>query len=515
MKKALSLILLFFLITTVAVAQRSQIDRVNQETLYDDWPVTVESNALPKSRGVTPSFVPIGTTWDHRIITYFFQNGTGDLAGDTEHQAIRDGFALWSAQTNLRFLEVCNAADADIVLLWGSLNHGDSGPFDGAGGVLAHTLGGPPPNGFGAQAGDIHFDDGETWTSATRNNNAQPIDLVTVAAHEIGHALGLDHTNISGSLMLSNYTGSHRFLGSDDIAGIRSLYGYPFTNVLITGASAVCSSTGLYELSDTPPNTAITWQVTPGNLFTTSSGTGSSASLTAVSSTAFGYATLTFTLNSGCGNPLQIQRQLWVGKPRIASAQLTDGRLIGWATTNNVCNLVQYTTAVSGDGNTSTTWTRTFASPTNTSWSVNNNNVNFYFWAAGQQATFRVTFGNNCGTTSYDFRFKSITCSNDPCSQFAVSPNPASTKIIVEVPNIPPPCGIGNPVPLERDDNQRNEVNIRSVILMDAQGQTQNAEQFFIDSKKTELDVSGLKKGLYILKISDGTRVENHHIVVE
>jgi hypothetical protein len=55
------------------------------------------------------------------IITYFFQNGTDDINADDERQAIRDGFALWSIATNLAFLEVCNAADADIVILWGIL----------------------------------------------------------------------------------------------------------------------------------------------------------------------------------------------------------------------------------------------------------------------------------------------------------------------------------------------------------------------------------------------------------
>jgi predicted Zn-dependent protease len=48
---------------------------------------------------------------------------------------------------------------------------------------------------------------------------------VTVAAHEIGHALGLGHSMVQASLMFKTYQGSHRFLHQDDITKIRNLYG--------------------------------------------------------------------------------------------------------------------------------------------------------------------------------------------------------------------------------------------------------------------------------------------------
>jgi len=48
-----------------------------------------------------------------------------------------------------------------------------------------------------------------------------------VTTHEIGHALGLGHSNQPGSVMSPFYNGySAQFrLANDDISGIRKLYG--------------------------------------------------------------------------------------------------------------------------------------------------------------------------------------------------------------------------------------------------------------------------------------------------
>lgn len=71
----------------------------------------------------------------------------------------------------------------------------------------------------------MHFDDFEDWTDLARANGLPPIDLESVALHEIGHSLGLNHTTVANSVMLAVYNGSRRGLGADDIAGIRSIYG--------------------------------------------------------------------------------------------------------------------------------------------------------------------------------------------------------------------------------------------------------------------------------------------------
>lgn len=160
--------------------------------------------------------------WNTNNLTYSFQNYTGDIPTGTIRWAIDQAFALWSAETPLRFRRVADGTGGHIVIRFVAGNHGDGAPFDGAGGVLAHAFFPSNPDPI---RGDSHFDEAETWTVTIPPGGG--IDLVTVAAHEFGHALGLRHSTVSGALMAPFYGGPRRFLSPDDIAGIQSLYGGP------------------------------------------------------------------------------------------------------------------------------------------------------------------------------------------------------------------------------------------------------------------------------------------------
>lgn len=70
---------------------------------------------------------------------------------------------------------------------------------------------------------DMALDNTYNWVSYESYANGE-YDVQTVWLHELGHALGLGHSNVDGSVMEPYYEGSRRTLHQDDIDGITYLY---------------------------------------------------------------------------------------------------------------------------------------------------------------------------------------------------------------------------------------------------------------------------------------------------
>jgi len=161
-------------------------------------------------------YMHYGGTWMHTHITWRLDGpATSDMEEEDVVAEITRAFSTWSDYSGLTFEQVFSN-DEDITVKFTTYDHGDPEPFDGYGGVLAHAF-------FPVYGGDAHFDDSEDFSFNSYNG----INLFQVAAHELGHALGLGHSPDQTSLMAAFYGGYQPDfqLGTDDVMGIQALYG--------------------------------------------------------------------------------------------------------------------------------------------------------------------------------------------------------------------------------------------------------------------------------------------------
>ncbi|KAK7844132.1 metalloendoproteinase 2-MMP [Quercus suber] len=118
-------------------------------------------------------------------LTYGFLPGTPTEA----MSPVAKAFETWAANTHFRFSRAQDHTNADIKVSFHRRDHGDGHAFDGAGGILAHA--------WAPTDGRLHYDADEQWSVGA---SPGAFDLETVALHEIGHLLGLDHSSVEGAI---------------------------------------------------------------------------------------------------------------------------------------------------------------------------------------------------------------------------------------------------------------------------------------------------------------------------
>ncbi|RWS30356.1 Matrix metalloproteinase-14-like protein [Leptotrombidium deliense] len=156
-----------------------------------------------------------GSKWRKTGITYHISKYSTKFDEATIDREVGKAFQVWSEVTPLNFVPT-KGDRVNIDIQFVKREHGDGDPFDGPGNTLAHAY-------FPQYGGDAHFDDEERWTLDSYFGT----NLFQVAAHELGHSLGLGHSSIRDSLMAPFY---QRYkpnfkLHKDDVLGIQALYG--------------------------------------------------------------------------------------------------------------------------------------------------------------------------------------------------------------------------------------------------------------------------------------------------
>ncbi len=173
---------------------------------------------------------------------WYLGNESKDLSRASLLQIFEAVFEAWGkALDPLVFVRTEDKKQVHIQLYFGAHEHVelDACPFafDGKNGILAHAF----PKGSGQLSGHIHFDESEMWSplsfghlpkvekisplpTASSRMEEDGIDLFQVALHEVGHVLGLGHSEIEEAIMYAFYDGIRQGLHSDDVDGVQVLY---------------------------------------------------------------------------------------------------------------------------------------------------------------------------------------------------------------------------------------------------------------------------------------------------
>lgn len=131
--------------------------------------------------------------------------------------ALKTALSAWSAVVDITFTQTQTPGLPDSIDF-------SFATIDGPGGTLAQAY---FPDDVNPRiiAGDVQIDTSESWENGNARGRSA-FDLVYVAVHELGHALGLDHSDHADSVLAARASANQQFTGlsAHDVDEVLALY---------------------------------------------------------------------------------------------------------------------------------------------------------------------------------------------------------------------------------------------------------------------------------------------------
>jgi hypothetical protein len=133
---------------------------------------------------------------------------------------VREAFDSWEAVTDIDFVEVVDDVSVAFRLGWESIDGPSSiiGSSQYTGRKSSNPL-------YSINRAEISFDTAEPWNLVRQTKSN--VSFYTTALHEIGHAIGLGHTDDPSNLMFPIQQSDVQELTAGDIEGAQLQYGAP------------------------------------------------------------------------------------------------------------------------------------------------------------------------------------------------------------------------------------------------------------------------------------------------
>lgn len=173
----------------------------------------------------------VGGKWNRTNLKWYVEKWCNTLSQAETREMMVKAFKQWSDVSALTFSEASGIGQADIVISFGDNRHytnvisgwctSDFNVVWKNYGTLAHAWFPTSPY----LPGDIHFCDLHKWAPYGSIDNSS-VSLLSVAIHEIGHSIGINHSQEPEAIMYASYNPQNikYSLAQDDINAVRALY---------------------------------------------------------------------------------------------------------------------------------------------------------------------------------------------------------------------------------------------------------------------------------------------------
>jgi hypothetical protein len=184
-------------------------------------------------------------TWSFATASYAGGYQYDAQISDISYQTdIRRAFDTWEAVGGVDFVESTDSFSIGIRLGWDTIDGANrvvgEARYQGISDV-SFNAGAPR---YSITKAEIRFDSAERWSTGT-STPFNSVSFYSVALHEIGHAIGLDHSTVLSTIMYP-LNQNQQALGAGDILGITSIYGGALVQAsLIKGLFAANSNTAM------------------------------------------------------------------------------------------------------------------------------------------------------------------------------------------------------------------------------------------------------------------------------